>query len=92
MAPFSCQKQSQSYLVATVRELVRSPAGDGAGVVQHRPVLRGPEPLAGHVRWQHFGRGGRRPKVLRPRERVRPRVRRYHLRVAGRIRVAAVAV
>jgi len=43
------------------------------------------------VRRQHFGPGGGRlPEVLRPRERVRPRVRRYRPRVgAGRVRRAA---
>lgn len=76
-----------------VRILVRPFARYGAGVVQHGPVLGGPQPLAGgRVRRQHLGPGGRRPEVLRARERVRPRVRRYHLRVAGSVRAAAVAV
>jgi len=76
-----------------VRILVRPFTVYGAGRVQHGPVFGGPEPrplLARHVRRQHFGPGGRLPEVLRPRERVRPRVRRYGPRVAaGRVRRAA---
>jgi len=77
-------------------KLVRPLARYGSGAVQHGTVVGGPQPLTGHVRRQHFGTGGGggggRPEVLRPRERVRPRVRRHHLRVAaGRVR-APVAV
>lgn len=77
-----------------MRILVRTFARYGADVVKHGTVFGGPQPLAGHVRRQHFGAGRGRPEVLRARERIRPRVRRYDgLRVAavGRVR-AAVAV
>lgn len=85
-----------SHLVA-MRILVRPFAVYGAGVVQHRAIFGRSQPLAGHVRRQYFGAsgdGGRgcgpvgQPEVLRARERVRPRVRRDHLRVAGRVRAA----
>jgi len=79
--------------VVPVRILVRPFTVYGARRVQHGPVFGGPESrqlLARHVRRQHFGPGGRLPKVLRARERVRPRVRRYRPRVtAGRVRCAA---
>jgi len=60
-------------------------------------VVGGPQQpsRARHVRRQRSGPGSAgRPEVLRPRERVRPRVRRDRLRVArcGRVRAAVVTV
>lgn len=79
-----------THVVSVMRIFVRTFGCYGADVVQHRTVFGGPQSLAGHVRRQHFGTGCGRPEVLRARERIRPRVRRYGLHVAavGRVRAA----